>query len=171
MKRLTALLIAAVMMLPLSVFAEHPTDDWSWLDDLTIKQLKELDAEIHKRIPLPQAEPSAGASDDSILIGQWNYTVDHDYGAKTYASYYGHCVTRTYFFYGEGIGRWRSRDNTAGKDMDDYSVTYELKDEQTVIVSSSGFFGTSTLLFTLYQDEEGLHLKRTDNGWIFTKAE
>ena len=32
-----------------SVFAEET--DYSWLDDLTINQLKELDAEIHKRIP------------------------------------------------------------------------------------------------------------------------
>lgn len=48
MKKMLAVLLA-ILFLPVTVFAEET--DYSWLDNMTINQLKELDAEIHKRNP------------------------------------------------------------------------------------------------------------------------
>ena len=46
-----------MIMLALPAFsrAEHPADDFSWLDDMIINQLKALDAGIHKRLPAETA--------------------------------------------------------------------------------------------------------------------
>lgn len=71
-----------------------------------------------------------------------------------------------------GIGNYTSYDATKGGDNgDNYSVTYEVKDEHTVVITSDGFLGSSVYLFIFYEDEKGKHLQRTDNGWIYNKLE
>ena len=75
MKKLVCVILALILALSLTVCyaeSEHSTDDYSWLDDLTINQLRELDNEIHKRIPGDEAETS-DTNEDSILIGEWDY--------------------------------------------------------------------------------------------------
>ncbi len=64
MKKLICLVLVVMMVLAMvPVFAsEYSTDDYSWLDDMTIKQLKDLDVEIHKRISYEGFD----LSDDSI---------------------------------------------------------------------------------------------------------
>lgn len=75
--------IMLAVMLVLSLFACNAesgqlTGDYSWLDDLTINQLKELDAEIHKRIP-SNVEDSSDANNESVVLGTWscNGTLTH----------------------------------------------------------------------------------------------
>lgn len=53
MRKVFATMLAVMLALSLSMCyadSEHPTDDYAWLDDMTIKQLKELDVEIYSII-------------------------------------------------------------------------------------------------------------------------
>lgn len=66
MKRILSLIVVLVLFPCLSLGEE--ATDYSWLDDMTINQLKELDAEIHKRIPASN-EPSEETTDAETLLG------------------------------------------------------------------------------------------------------
>ena len=66
-KRITALL-AVCALLCAALPAPGEAEDYSWLDDMTINQLKALDAEIHKRLPASDAQ--TGTADIlSLLLG------------------------------------------------------------------------------------------------------
>ena len=79
MKKTTALLLLISLVFSVfCAFAEAPETDYSWLDDLTINQLKKLDAEIHKRIPYEVQEVQEGIDPNSI-IGTWKIKVDNNY--------------------------------------------------------------------------------------------
>lgn len=65
MKRILSLIVILVLFPCLSLGEE--AKDYSWLDDMTINQLKELDAEIHKRIPAANESPEETADADSLL--------------------------------------------------------------------------------------------------------
>lgn len=70
MKRFIALFLMIMMTLPVFAWAEHPTDDFSWLDDMSINQLKALDAEIHKRLPAETADSTADQNGETTgLLG------------------------------------------------------------------------------------------------------
>ena len=62
MKKLAVFLLSVVFMASL-VFCAWAAD-YSWLDDMTINELKELDAEIHKRIRIADEEDQAGTESD-----------------------------------------------------------------------------------------------------------
>ena len=144
MKRIVTLCLMLAIMLPCFAWAEQPAEDYSWLDDLTINQLRALDAEIHKRIPIPQDPETAERTDDSFLTGKWVCEILQDYSGKSWTDWYGHHMIRTYTFYSAGIGNYTSYDATKGGDNgDNYSVTYEVKDEHTVVITSDGFLGSS----------------------------
>ncbi len=51
MKKFIIFFMALILAIPAAGLAEHSTDDYSWLDDLTINQLKELDRQIRQRLP------------------------------------------------------------------------------------------------------------------------
>ena len=64
MKRIiVSVLVIVVLLFNMSAICEQSTDDYSWLDDLTIKQLKELDNEIHKRIPYETSDSQSSISE------------------------------------------------------------------------------------------------------------
>ena len=63
-KKLISVILAAGIITAgsLSVTAE---EDYSYLDDMTINQLKALDEEIHKRIPLPSSDENLSTMDEA----------------------------------------------------------------------------------------------------------
>ena len=58
----------------------------------------------------------------------------------------------------------------ARRGISTYSVEYEMKDEQTVVIIFDAL-GTQKILLTIYEDGEGSHMKRADNGWVYTKGD
>ena len=170
-KRFALILIAFIFCLPAFSFAETVAEDYSWLDDMTINQLKALDAEIHKRISIPSDAEAADQPDDSVLIGEWVYQVLNEYNVASYVSYYGHFITRTLYFYPEGIGYKRTYDETSKKTIDAYSFTYEMKSEDYVSITYDDLLGSVALLFTLSENEGRLCLQRMDNGWLYSKID
>ena len=69
MKRTVQLLLICMTLLLSFAHAENLTADYSWLDDLTINQLRALDAEIHKRLPAetPGEDTGETSSAEGIL--------------------------------------------------------------------------------------------------------
>lgn len=45
-----------------------------------------------------------------------------------------------------------------------------MKDEQTVVITFDAL-GTQKILLTIYEDGEGSHMRRADNGWVYTKGD
>lgn len=86
MKKIVILFTIAIMLFQFVGICEYSTEDYSWLDDLTIKQIKELDSEIHKRIPIEGTETPNDLVDDGtysddeieslLLSGRWTMTSD-----------------------------------------------------------------------------------------------
>ena len=50
-RRIISFILCLVLACANIAAAENAADEYAWLDDLTINQLKALDKEIHKRIP------------------------------------------------------------------------------------------------------------------------
>ncbi len=65
-KKLFSLILAAGILAAGSLSAAAE-EDYSYLDDMTINELKKLDEEIHKRIPLPTGEENTTSMDDEAL--------------------------------------------------------------------------------------------------------
>ncbi len=72
-------MLMLVLVFPHLVCAE-PADDYSWLDSLSEEQLRELDVEIHKRIPYEPAV-SSGIG-DPVPSGEKNMSEDPDIGRE-----------------------------------------------------------------------------------------
>ena len=176
MKRLIASLLTLILVLGLSSASaanqtEQKGEDYSWLDDLTIRQLKELDAEIHKRIPYEGEGTRVikKEADPDILLGTWEYIVDHDYSDPKYVSWYGHKIRYTLEFYESGVGNVKDYDLTEDRVHSEAPCTYEMEDSSTVVIHIA-FFGEFTYKYKLQEDENGFSLvKITDDSYIYRK--
>jgi len=75
MKRLllAALILALAAFSVSAVSADTAGTDYSWLDDLTINELKELDTELHKR--LPNSGQDKKETDTSRIVGTWETSI------------------------------------------------------------------------------------------------
>ena len=107
MKKLSVFLMTIILLLSFSfgILAESIGSDYSWMDDMTINQLKELDAEIHKRIPY---EGKRNIPNTTDLPGTWwsnMYGIDcflvfHDDGSCILISSNGGVEKGTYSIMG-----------------------------------------------------------------------
>ena len=137
--------------------------DYSWLDDLTINQLKELDKEIHKRIP---GEQKAAMEPDEMLLASWSCEYqEQDYFKNARSN--DKCRT-TYTFNAGGTGLLETFNITKDKLSANGTFSYEMSDENTITVMSYGLL-TSVSTLTIIRNEDEITL--TDvYGRVFTKA-
>ena len=176
MKELSAMLLVLCLMLGMSAAcAESNTaGDYSWLDDLTINQLKELDGEIHKRIPY-EGEGTAELKDHfdtSVLLGKWEYILPADYSVDKSVSWYGHKFRYTIEFFESGFGKMDDYDLTKNKLSANGSFTYEMLDASTVSVRVASLIGEYTIGYKLLEDAEGLALiKIEDESFVYRKVD
>ena len=116
---------------------------------MTINQLKELDAEIHKRIPY-EGKIEAVQLNDSHLLGTWECLFNPD------GSPYEEDTIDTIEFLGEGIGNIEEYNVKANLKMANCGFTYETED--------SGRINTNVMfvriLYEYGEDEEGPYLIR-----------
>lgn len=164
MKKMICLVLAVMLALLLAVcYAEneHSRDDYSWLDDLSINQLRELDSEIHKRIPGDETE-SSGTSEDSILIGEWDYVEvrPNEIGHK------GHTFIVSITFFPNGKQQWMETCQEDGAKTNNFGGTYERVSDDSVLLSYGWFSSPGTI----YEDDDGLHLIYEAQNKIFTKV-
>ena len=143
--------------------AAEEKPDYSWLDDLTINQLKELDSEIHKRIPyegVPANKPSLEG-----IIGEWICEYNEQDFFKNNPT--NHRRRTTYVFQDGYTGE------VSTYDLDEDHITasgpfsYELADSDTILITVSGLV-TSTSSMTLEEIDGEIVLKE-GTGRIFTK--
>ena len=160
MKRIIALLCALCFMYACCLAEET---DYSWLDDLTINQLKELDKEIHKRIP---GEQKPAIEPDEMLLGSWSCEYrEHDYFKNAPSN--DNCRT-TYTFNVGGTGLLETFNITKDKLSANGTFLYEMSDENTVTVTSYGLLTSVTTLTIIRSGDE---ITLTDvHGRVFTKA-
>ena len=147
MKKTLSVLLVIVLLLPLIAFAQET--DYSWLQDLSINQLKELDAEIHKLI-LYEGEVQ-GKKDDSFLIGTWECSIP---AAKSASKRDKHYIVT---FLGAGSGTITEIDVKDPKmSSSDLSFSYEFKDSG-LIETNMGFL---IITYEYGEDDEGPYLVR-----------
>lgn len=164
MKKFIAIMLAVILALSMvsALAAEYSTEDYSWLDDLTINQLNELDKEIHKRIPNDGAD-SSDTSEESILIGEWDFEEVKEY----YSEHKGHRFIVSMTFYPNGKFQWVETCQEDGKKMNNFGGKYELVSEDSVLFS----FGLFSSTGTIYEDDGGLHLRyEASETYVFTKV-
>ena len=162
MKKLIACLLAVVLatLFVFCAMAEQSGTDYSWLDDMTINQLKELDVEIHKRIPYEgEQKPDIDAS---ILVGHWERKIDSDISYKQTSPHYGHSMIVTIDVYEPGVGHYLKYDLSCDEKRVDLPFVYEMKDANTVLLDDSG----TITAYTLGEDEEGLFLTKVGDDTI-----
>lgn len=144
-KTLSVLLV--ILLLPVIAFAQET--DYSWLQDLSINQLKELDAEIHKLIPY-EGEIQEN-KDDSFLIGTWECLIPAAISVSKRDKHY----IVTFLEAGSGtISEIDVKDPTMSSS--DLSFSYEIKDSG-LIETDVGFL---KLTYEYGEDEEGPYLVR-----------
>ena len=66
-RRIISFILCLVLACANIAAAENAADEYAWLDDLTINQLKALDKEIHKRIPAESTNEEGKTEDNGIL--------------------------------------------------------------------------------------------------------
>ena len=158
MKKAITVLLALLLLLNLTAaVAENSAGgDYSWLDDLTIKQLKELDEEIHKRIPYEgeTVSPVKGNNAVDILLGQWECIVRDYNSPKDYVDY-GDEFRYTLEFYEAGFGKVGGYNLTKDRVDSDNPCTYEMTDDSTVVLKINSLFGEVTSGYKLQEDEAG----------------
>ena len=147
MKKTFSVLLVIILLLPLIVLAQDA--DYSWLQDLSINQLKELDAEIHKLIPY-EGEIQ-GKKDESFLIGTWECSIPASISASEREKHY---IVK---FLGEGSGTITEIDVKDPKmSSSDLSFSYEIKDSG-LVETDVGFL---MITYEYGEDEEGPYLVR-----------
>lgn len=171
MVRRTVILIIFLSLLSLVCFpvlAEVPGEaDYSWLDDMSINQLKELDAEIHKRIPY-EGQSNITGPDLSALTGRWEYIDPYYTMADKSDRNYGHKVRMRLDLYDTGTGSVEYYDLVLGELISGGPFLYELKEPDTIIVTIWGL----TVAFKMGEDEQGMYLNDVrDEKYIFRKVE
>lgn len=144
--------------------AEEKTD-YTWLDDLTINQLKELDSEIHKRISY-EGVPAGNPSLEGI-IGEWfcEYK-EQDFFRNNPTN---HLCRTTYIFNDEYTGEVYTYDLDEDHITASGLFSYEMADSDTILVTVTGLL-TTTQSMTLEEIDGEIVLKE-GTGRIFTKKE
>lgn len=171
MVRRTVILIVFLSLLSLVCFpvlAEVPGEaDYSWLDNMTINQLKELDAEIHKRIPY-EGQATETRQDLSALTGRWEYIDPYYTFTDKSNPNYGHKVRMRLDLYDTGTGSVEYYDLVLDELISGGPFLYELKEPDTIIVTIWGL----TVAFKVSEDEQGMYLNDVrDEKYIFRKVE
>ncbi len=171
MKKRIAVLLALLLIFSLTAAAAGNSagGDYSWLDDLTIRQLKELDAEIHKRIPYEgEAVREPTGPDASVLIGTWVCNVK-EHALPKDSPFAGHDMRYTLEFMEGGVGTIAEEDLTEGKLQTKLSFDYEMRSETLVWTGVSGLM---EIAYKIEEDEEGLKLTRVaDELFVHRKVE
>ena len=164
MKRIIAVFLATLLLTSVAIAEET---DYSWLDDLTINQLKELDAEIHKRIPGQAAseEPSQISKYEDIIIGDWKT----EYTDANPGSHKGHKHTVAYIFNKGQTGKIEQYCLTKKQMVANGESTYEFYDEETLNIVMHYMGGTYPSSVTFYEDETGVHFKDSSDR-VFSKV-
>ena len=166
MRKVIILLLALLLCAsPLFSSMAEETSDYSWLDDLSIRQLKELDKEIHKRIPYDGEIPVAVDTDK--ILGEWvcEYR-EHDYFKNNPTN---HMCRTTYIFLAGNTGEVDTYDMDKKTISASGNFSYELKEANTLFITTYGLL-TSVTSMTIEEDENGIYLKE-NNGRIFRKKE
>lgn len=168
MRRLSFItVICMVLVISFYAYAEPVnTDDYSWLDDMTINQLQELDTEIHKRIPYSGSDDNS--IDESILYGTWE--VDEKAISPAHK---GHTLHRVYKFTPGGVGRLHLACNVDSEVLADMTFKFEMKSKDILIITMSSAFGDETShSFTYYKNDQGEFLQNNnDEEQLFIKTE
>ena len=161
LKRVLATTMLFIMFFHICAVAEKTTEDYSWLDDFTINQLKLLDEEIHKRISSDYMDSSA-TDNDSIVLGKW-----WQYGTLTHVDKYDktkfqhdHKSVNLIIFLPDG--KLKIQEICIECAYIDKSIggSYEIMNEDTVYIRAL----FSALTGTIREDSEGSHFIKFDTN-------
>ena len=168
-KALLLIMICSLLSLVcFSALGEVPEEtDYSWLDDLSINKLKELDAEIHKRIPYEGQTVKPGP-DLSALAGRWVCIDPYYTMTDKSTSDYGKTVRMTLDLYDTGTGSVEYYNLDRDSLLSSGPFMYEIQDPDTMIVKILGL----TIAFKVGEDEQGMYLHDIrDEKYIYRKVE